>query len=342
MSLKVSVIVACYNVENYISKSIQSILQQRYSNLELIVVNDGSTDNSLQILNEIAAKDNRLKIISQPNQGVSIARNNALKIAQGEYVCFVDGDDWLAPDTLEVLVQHAAYDLVCCSFYKEYENNLVVRDLMYDGCYTASDLQRRLTGPIAAELADPSHLDTFAPVWAKLFKNKIIQDNKIAFYDIRKIGSWEDGYFVWCYLNCSQNVFIINKPYYYYRKDNTSSVTSKHRENLINKIANQHNLLKEALEKYNKPEVYWQAYHNRVSMSVLGLGLNVLLRNNNILSKRKELFSILETKYIREALNQLTLKYFPVHWKTFFYAAKKKQVFILMILLQVIKKAIKK
>ena len=97
---KISVILPVYNEEKYIKKAIESVLNQTFSDFELIIVNDGSTDNTLNIINEFT--DSRIKLITQPNQGPGASRNNAMEIACGEYVMFLDGDDWYCEDALEV------------------------------------------------------------------------------------------------------------------------------------------------------------------------------------------------------------------------------------------------
>ena len=97
---KISAILPVYNVEQYIKDCLDSIINQTMDDIEIICVNDGSLDNSLQVLEEYAQKDARIKIISQENQGQGIARNNGLKIANGEYITFIDPDDWVDVDTV--------------------------------------------------------------------------------------------------------------------------------------------------------------------------------------------------------------------------------------------------
>ena len=99
----ISVIVPIYNVEPYLSQCLDSIISQTLADIEIICVNDGSTDNSLQILQKYAAQDNRIKIINQPNQGLSAARNSGIDVATGEFIGFVDSDDYIAPDFYETL-----------------------------------------------------------------------------------------------------------------------------------------------------------------------------------------------------------------------------------------------
>lgn len=114
----ISIIVPCYNSERYLSDCLLSILNQTYVNWEVICIDDGSQDNTLSILNHYATLDERFKIISQSNAGVSVARNKALSQCQGEYICFVDSDDLIEPNfliTLLQLISHQA-DLAICGF----------------------------------------------------------------------------------------------------------------------------------------------------------------------------------------------------------------------------------
>lgn len=104
-SLKISVIIPVYNVEEYLNECLESIIKQTYCNLDIICVNDGSTDNSLNILRHFESLDKRIKVIDQTNQGVSSARNRGMEIATGQYISFVDPDDFLAPDTYEIAMK---------------------------------------------------------------------------------------------------------------------------------------------------------------------------------------------------------------------------------------------
>ena len=112
----ISVIVPIYNVEKYLPQCIESILRQTYTNLEIILVDDGSPDSCPQICDDYAAKDSRIKVIHQANSGVSAARNSGLKIAKGKYIGFIDGDDYIEPDMYEYL-----YNLITV-----YEGNISV------------------------------------------------------------------------------------------------------------------------------------------------------------------------------------------------------------------------
>ena len=116
---KVSVIVPVYNVEMYVARCLDSILMQTYTDLEILINNDGSTDNSYRICQEYAERDNRIHVFTQVNSGVSICRNKMIDIASGEYIIFVDPDDWIVPNHIErlvtILVDNDA-DMSCCGY----------------------------------------------------------------------------------------------------------------------------------------------------------------------------------------------------------------------------------
>lgn len=125
---KFSIIIPVYNVEKYIHKCITSILEQNYQNYEIIVVNDGSTDNSDKVIKKFT--NTKIKVINKPNGGLSSARNEGLKYISGEYLWFVDGDDYIEKNALTILndyLQEDEYDIISFKYYKEYENKKIVQ-----------------------------------------------------------------------------------------------------------------------------------------------------------------------------------------------------------------------
>ena len=120
----ISIIVLVYNTEQYVNKCLNSILNQTYDNLEIIVINDGSTDKSSNKINRLAKKDNRIKVIERENRGRYLSRLEGYKNAKGKYILFVDGDDWIDKRTVEVMhdaIKESKADVVRCQ-YRKYEN----------------------------------------------------------------------------------------------------------------------------------------------------------------------------------------------------------------------------
>ena len=133
MNNLISVIIPVYNVEQYLSKCLDSVVNQTYKNLEVILVDDGSTDNSGKICDEFALKDNRIIVIHKSNGGLSSARNEGLKFAKGQYVGFVDSDDYIEigmyEKLLEVSLKYGS-DVVCSNYYRVTNNKIYYKKLL--------------------------------------------------------------------------------------------------------------------------------------------------------------------------------------------------------------------
>ena len=147
---ELSIIVPVYRVEKYLPKCIDSILAQTFSDFELIMIDDGSPDKCGEICDEYAAKDSRIKVIHQENQGVSAARNAGLDIASGTYLGFVDSDDWIKPEMYEIMISTAKeknVDVVVCGInYFNTDDTLLRSDLINEGSYNKDELLTALFG----------------------------------------------------------------------------------------------------------------------------------------------------------------------------------------------------
>ena len=115
-NVEVSVVVPIYNVEKYLKRCVNSIINQTYKNIEIILVDDGSTDSSGELCEEIKKRDNRIKVYHKKNGGLGSARNYGYKYANGEYILFLDSDDYIEINTIEEMIKYKEYDIVCCGF----------------------------------------------------------------------------------------------------------------------------------------------------------------------------------------------------------------------------------
>ena len=202
MTPVISIIVPVYNVEKYLSRCVDSILAQTFRDFELILVDDGSTDNSAEICNKYAAKDSRIKVIHKENGGQSSARNNGLEIAIGKYIGFVDSDDWISTDCFEylyTLIEKFNADAVSADFVFAYENKPVAFQK------DKNPKEKIIAG--ADEILcyylkqDKMHGKNDFAVWGKLFKRelfrglrfpagKIYEDNIINFKLFQKCARY--------------------------------------------------------------------------------------------------------------------------------------------------------
>ncbi len=328
----VSIIVPVYNLELYISQCLESIITQTYENVEIIVVNDGSTDNSDEIIQQYQKKDCRIKYFERDNHGVSESRNFALSNATGNYVVFVDGDDWLEKDMIAKLMNYWNYELVVCSYNRRYENNSNPKVFDIEGNCSGAKFHRRLIGLKDEELHDPSNADSFGTTWGKLYVREVIESNQINFVSLKEIGTAEDVLFNIEYSTYIDKCYIINEPLYNYRKINSSSLTSTHKNNLFELWRNLYSII---YNKYVKENTELKsAFYNRVCLSIFGLGLNELQSQKTHKDKIKRIKGILNNELYLSAYKELQLKYFPIHWKIFFFFAKIRFVTGVYIMLK--------
>ena len=219
MTKKITVIVPVYNVENYLNKCLDSIIKQTYKNLEIIVVNDGSTDNSGTICREYAQKDDRIVYIEKENGGLSDARNAGLDRMTGSYVTFVDSDDWIELDYVETLytkiIEYQA-DIAVGNYYSFNESEgmfyfHILGDSYYEKVYDNVS--------IFENLYESQEMKSFALIsaWGKLYKAGLFEQLR---FDIGKLG--EDGYLNQKIYLLAEKIVYIHKGIYSYRIRNNS------------------------------------------------------------------------------------------------------------------------
>lgn len=215
--MDVSIIIPIYNGSKYIQKAMECLQNQRYKDFEAILIDDGSTDNSLEILQKYAAGDPRLVLLSQPNSGASEARNAGLRIAKGHYICFADIDDVFNEHYIEDLMKGVQYgDLVIQGRVRLSKDTETVFPIQHAGIY---DMREDSEGFFSA-----IDIEQYGAPYCKLFSNDIIQNNQIFFST--KILLAEDFDFLIRYLCYCNQVVLDNKTNYSYR-DNEGSLSTK-------------------------------------------------------------------------------------------------------------------
>lgn len=202
----VSVIVPVYKVEDYLRRCLESIVNQTYRRLEIVVVNDGSPDGCGDIMREYAARDDRFKLIFQDNAGLGAARNAGIAAASGDYLCMIDSDDYVAPDYVGRMVKYArrGADVVICNFVFELPSGVKIP-------FPLMTARRQLTGAKAGQMAlDLLSIPTFA--WNKLYRRELFTGPGITFPSIY----YEDVATIARILAGANKVAITHKPLYHY------------------------------------------------------------------------------------------------------------------------------
>ncbi|MCI8536577.1 MAG: glycosyltransferase [Hungatella sp.] len=224
----ISVVIPCYNLAGYTRKCMDSIIKQTYTNLEIIVIDDGSTDETPDILAEYAKKDKRVVLISQANAGAGEAVNRGIEFAHGEYLAFVDNDDWIAPDMYERL--HSALTLnnanmSVCNF------NLVYSDHT-DFCYShmreeTVEIEKDIFGYFCSHCACPKPNNY---TWTRLYKTKIIKESDVRFESFRLGADTLFNFKLLPYIK--RATFIKDGLYYYVQRNDSSVYTAAKRGNI--------------------------------------------------------------------------------------------------------------
>ena len=216
MTDKISIIVPVYNVEKYLKECIESILSQTYKNIEIILIDDGSTDNSGKICDEYLKKDSRVKVIHKENGGLSDARNTGIEIASGKYIGFVDSDDYIAKDMYDFLYQNIKREnaeISGCNRFLVYENKIEIYGKKE--CYEVMDSQRAIE-----MLCTIGYIGVSA--YTKLYEAKLFKDIR---YPKGKIN--EDMYTTYKLFDKANRIVYDATPKYYYRQRSGSITNSK-------------------------------------------------------------------------------------------------------------------
>ena len=261
MSPLVSIIVPVYNSEEYIFNSINSILNQTYKNIEIIIINDGSTDRTNEILNEIALKDKRIVYVNQKNIGVSETRNKGIQLSKGEYITFMDSDDTVEPEYIEKLIEEVLkneFDIVACGYTDISKYGIVkLNDFYINNTILSKDefIKRILNG-------------VGGTVWGKIFRRNIIIENNIKMK--QNIYMCEDMIFVLEYAMKCNKYGAINEKLYNYNRLNENSISAMVNMQYYNNLIVVISEIQKILEENNYEKSYVDSILcNRVqSMSI--------------------------------------------------------------------------
>ena len=216
---KISVIIPVYNVEKYLEQCINSLLNQTLKDCEFIFVNDGSKDSSKEIIEKYKALDNRIILINQENQGVSIARNNGLNVAKGEYIGFVDADDYIEEDMYEILYNNMInnnVDLTICDFESSLDGHRIISN--FNLSKNTSLRKDYIESILLKKFFESDELNT---VCTKLYKSIIIKSNNITFPQRVSLG--EDGIFNLKYMINTNSLIYVDYTGYHYRETQGSA-----------------------------------------------------------------------------------------------------------------------
>ncbi len=323
---KVSIIVPIYNVEKYLDRCMESLLGQTLKEIEIIMVDDGSPDRCPQMCDEYAKKDNRIKVVHKKNGGLGYARNSGLDMATGEYVAFVDSDDYVSPDMYENLykaIKKWNTQMVVCGY------NQVIGEKSVKGVITnmpsvpkVIDAQSDYLTNIIGQLPETDkELYYCYCVWNVLYVNEVIQREHIRF-ESERIYVSEDILFQVEYASRVSKVLLLPTPYYNYCY-NSGSLTAKYDEDRFEKTISLYNKIRDRLKHLNTDI---DNFELRTQRFLLAKALYTVCDAIKSLPQKdagKEIKKIGKNKKLQKLLADYPINRMPLKKRLFYYSLKR-------------------
>ena len=328
-----SVIIPIYNAEEYLHECIDSVVNQTLKDIEIILVDDGSTDSSPAICDDYAQKDSRVRVVHKENGGVCEARNTGIREVKTDFFTFIESDDWFPLDACEKMWEkHVQYDadFVIGSYYKVSTTDTVQKhplpekEIVYDKEKITNELLEEVMGLVGPRLKTPGNVDSLLTDTAKLYKTSIVREHDIYWIDRKKIYS-DCLEYILRYAHFCQTAVFFDEPVYYYRRTNTGSQTAGYRKGTLDLWLIQFDNMREFI-KSNGYEHLWPAFYSRVCFSIIPIGGNAY-RTGNRKDAMVEIHAALDQPIYKEAFKNFKIGELPVHFRPLFFFAKHRMYF---------------
>ncbi|MBP3371359.1 MAG: glycosyltransferase family 2 protein [Clostridia bacterium] len=335
----VTVVVPVYNVEKYLDRCVQSIVDQTYQNLQIILVDDGSPDNCPQMCDDWARKDARIEVIHKQNAGLGMARNSGIECAKGEYICFFDSDDYIAKETIEhalTLALQEAADIVAFGIRNVDAVGCVIKTIIPDSpkrCWRGDEVQ----AVFLPDLIDSRTCDvqvkglTFA-AWSNLFSMDLVRKTNWRFVSERQNIS-EDSYsLLWLYRHVN-SVAVLPEDLYFYC-ENQASLTKTYRPDRYERICNfYYDTTAMAKQMYNSDAILQRIAGLFFGFSVAAMK-QIMAADMSRREKRRMIAAVITKEPMCSVLRQLRGSYPDIKRRVLMWAMDKKLCGAVCLLLQ--------
>lgn len=249
MNIKISVVVPVYNVEKYLEQCLDSILNQTLKEIEIICVNDGSTDRCVDILDDYAKKDDRIIVVHKPNTGYGNTMNIGFDMAKGAYIGIVESDDFIAPTMYETLYKSAIahqLDFAKCNRYSLYDNQDGTMHTAAEPLLLPPDNYDTVLNFKEMPLSKRIQYEEFKWIWCGIYRSEFIRENQIRFHETPG-ASYQDTSFHFLTMMLSERALLLQEPLHYYRRNNLNS--SANSDALITVLFKEYEFIKKCLEQ---------------------------------------------------------------------------------------------
>lgn len=321
MEIKVSVVVPIYNVEKYLDRCMASLLNQTLHDIEIILVDDGAKDSCPQKCDDYAVKDERVKVIHKANSGLGFARNSGLAVARGEYVAFVDSDDFIELNAFEKLynkVTSSCLDAVIADFNVDGYNGFSKYRNVPHLYSSKQEVERLVLDMIGAEPTFKSCSKIQYSVWLALYKLSLIKENNVQFRSEREVVS-EDILFNIDFYKHASRVEIIDEAFYHYCY-NGASLSHSYRSDRWEKFLVLLNLFKSSCSHFtDQKELDLRIGRSALAFAKISAEQEVLRTDIGIKSKLSQLSNIIGNTSLSMYLKKYPVRQLPIRWRLFAY-----------------------
>lgn len=336
---KISVIIPVYGVEAYLVRCIESVRSQTHKNLEIILIDDGSTDNCPNMCDEYARKDGRITVIHKENEGLGLTRNAGIAIATGEFVAFIDSDDWISEEHIEKLYNYAVLssaDVVIGSHTsvsssgEENKRDVGLKERIYEQAEIISEIVLPLIGAMPD---DPQDVLLSSSSCMNLYKMDLMSEYNIKFISERYAVA-EDLYFNIDYFCKAKRIAVLNECGYFYF-DNSESISRKYNPKRFERTLNFYSTVKERIEKYDLVDAAFQRMQRSFLMKVRVAIRHIVLSDMKLSRKLSEINEILKNKTVKIVLNSYPIESYGLMMKILSQCMKTENtvaVYMLMLL----------
>lgn len=329
--MQLSIIVPIYNVEKYLDRCMESLLNQTLGDIEIIMVDDGSPDRCPQMCDKYAKRDNRIKVVHKKNGGLGYARNSGLEVATGEYVAFVDSDDYVDIRMYETLYSKAVEydaDAVFCGLRRSFNDKRFVarRDVETETIFFGNNVKNLALDFIASEPKEKCEHKYEMSVWHSIYRSKLIKDASIKFMSERDIVS-EDLPFQVEFFKVANTVCFIPDVLYTYCMNNTSSLTNTFKFDKFYGEVRLFHYLRDSVATSDPSNIRAKRFFIGYMRSMS----EALANAKSSLKTKKQHFKDMLNNEVWAEVSDYPSQYLPLSAQLFFFLQRKKCIYLLYI-----------
>lgn len=337
----VSVVVPVYNASTYLVRCLDSLVSQTFKNIQVILVDDGSTDQSGQICDSYASNNSNFEVIHKKNGGLSSARNEGIKYCKGKYITFLDSDDWFSHNYIEICVlelEKNNVELLLTPYIREYSKKSIPnflfsnKKILFNSSNVKTKILAKLFGPDMDDLKSPARVDDISTAWGKFYLAS--RCKKIKFVDTKKIGT-EDAWFNINYVYGIKSAEYIGNTFYHYNKENSNSLVRTYNSKLFDRWCVLYQKMYSFIKDNNLGNKYYEYLNNRIICNLVGLSDNIFNSNLKFPEKYKNEKAILNQKIYIEGFRKFPFNSLTFSWRIFFGLCHKRQALLLSLFITI-------